>query len=200
MTDSTRDDTPETRSGEAGDADGDTSRTVPAGAFVIVVMVAMALGVLAVVALTTAGSGGENDELRTARTTAGRFSERFLTFEHDALDEWKADVLASSTGGFAEEVEEVEAGLRRLIDEAELDAQAQVTDIFIGEIANGSVSAVVVYDRELVTADGTRTERDRYMQLRLLRVDGEWLVDNVLDIATAGATPPSPATTTTVVG
>lgn len=178
------------------------SRTVPAGAFIIAVMVAMALGVLAVVALATGGGDGDSEELRQARTAAGRFGERFLTFEHDALDEWKADVLAGSTGGFAEEVEEVESGLRRLIDESRLDAETRVTEIFIGEIDNGSVSAVLVYDRELQTASGVRTERDRYMQLRLLRVDGEWLVDNVIDIATAAGTPtaPSPVTTPTTTG
>ena len=135
---------------------------------------------------------------KTARLAAGRFSEKFLTFKHDGLDEWKADVLALSTGGFSNEVDTVEEGLRRLIDQAQLDATAQVTDIFMGEIDKGSVSVVVVYDRDLTGSSGSRTETDRYMQLSLLSVDGEWLVDNVIDIASAQSpTTPSGATPTT---
>jgi len=163
-------------------------RTVPAGAFVIAVLVAGALAVLAVFALasgdgTDGGGGGEDQEVRLA---SGRFAERFLTFEHDQLDTWKEDVLALSTGGFAEEVEEVESGLRTLIAESELDAVTQVTDIFVGEVERGGVEVVVVYDRELRGGEQGRTESDRYLQLAMVRVDGEWLVDNVLDIASAG--------------
>lgn len=161
-------------------------RTVPAGAFIIAVLVAGALAVLAVFALASddGGSGGGEDQ--EVRLAAGRFTERFLTFEHDELDAWKDDVLALSTGGFAEEVEEVEAGLRALIAESELDAVTQVTDIFVGEVARGGVEVVVVYDREVRGGDEGRTESDRYLQLAMIRIDGEWLVDNVLDIASAG--------------
>lgn len=160
------------------------SRTVPAAAFIAAVFVAGALGLLAVVSLAT-GSGGD-DAADDARFAAGRFAERFLTFEHDALDDWKAGVLSLSTGGFASEVEEVEEGLRRLIDESELDATTQVTEIFVGDVDGGTASVVLIYDRDVTGASGTRSETDRYMQLELNLVDGEWLVDNVLDISTAG--------------
>lgn len=160
-------------------------RTVPVGAFIAAVLVAGALGILAVVALAGGGGGGD-DRADDARFAAGRFAERFLTFEHDALDDWKADVLSLSTGGFAGEVEDVEEGLRRLIGESELDAQTQVTEIFVGDVDSGTASVVVIYDRDVSGESGVRSETDRYMQLELNLVDGEWLVDNVLDIATAG--------------
>ena len=172
-------------------------RTVPAGALVLAVMVAAALGILAVVALAIddddASPGGGSGELDDVRLAAGRFAERFLTFEDDALDTWRDEVEAMSTAGFAEEVDEVQEGLRRLISEAELDAQAEVTGIFTGEVERGAVDVIVIYDRQLTSASGARDETDRYMQLALLRVDGQWLVDNVIDIATAGAAGTSPA-------
>lgn len=164
-------------------------RTVPAGAFVIAVMVAMALAVLATVALTMdddgTGSTTASSSDREVRLAAGRFTERFLTFEHDALDEWKGEVLSLTTAGFAEEVEEVESGLRTLIAESELDAVTEVTDIFVGEEERGGVEVVVVYDRDLRGGELGRSETDRYLQLAMLRIDGEWLVDNVIDIATS---------------
>lgn len=161
-------------------------RTVPAGAFVIAVLVAVALGVLAVYALASGGGREAGDDHQDVRLAAGRFAERFLTFQHDELDAWKQDVLSLTTSGFAEEVEEVESGLRTLIAESELDAVTQVTDVFVGEVDRGAVEAVVVYDRELRGGGPVRTESDRYLQVAMVRIDGEWLVDNVVDLASAG--------------
>ena len=92
----------------------------------------------------------------------------------------------TSTGGFAGEVEDVEDGLRRLIGESELDATTQVTEIYVGDIDGGTASVVLIYDREVRSSAGTRSEADRYMQLEMNLVDGDWLVDNVVDISTDG--------------
>lgn len=168
----------------AGDPPPGPGRTVPAGALVVAIMVAAAMAVLAIVALTTADGGGEGDD--DARFAAGRFTERFLTHDHDALDEWKAAVLELSTPGFAEQVNAQDETLRELIESTELDATTQVTEIFLGEVDRNTVTAVLIYDRELRSTSGTRTETDRYVQLRLVELDGEWLVDDVVDIATTG--------------
>lgn len=181
-------------------------RTVPIGAFALAVLVAVALAGLSVFALSSDDGSGDGDGERDVRLAAGRFSERFLTFEYDQLDVWKQDVLALATGGFAEEVEEVESGLRTLIAESELDATTQVTDIFAGEVERGAVEVVVVYDRDLRGGGPARSETDRYLQLTMLRIDGEWLVDNVIDIASAGgaggtvAPADTPTTTSTPAG
>jgi len=159
-------------------------RTVPAGAFVLVLAVAAALAVLAVVALTADGGGADDD--RDVRLAAGRFTERFLTFRHDGLDEWEQDVRRLSTPGFGEEVDEVRESLRALISDGRLDAETQVVDVFVGEEDRGAIGVVVVYDRTVVGEDVDREETDRYLQLGLVRIDGAWLVDEVIDIATAG--------------
>lgn len=187
---------------EPAPANNPARRTVPAAALVLAVVVAALLGILAVVALAGADATGSSEEVDEARFAAGQFTERFLTFEHDALDDWKADVLALSTGAFAGEVEEVEEGLRRLIAESEIDARTEASTIFLSEIDRGSVSAIVVYDRDVIDPSGTRSERDRYMQLELDLVEGTWLVDNVIDIATAAPAgagdEPGPTTSSTV--
>lgn len=191
--------TPTTDDGPDPDADAPEPprperRTVPVGAFLVAVLVAGALAVLAAFALAASDGSGDGAD-QEVRLAAGRFAERFLTFDHDELDAWQEDVLALSTTGFAEEVEEVEAGLRTLIADSELDAVTQVTDIFIGQIERGSVEVVVVYDRELRGGGPGRTESDRYMQLAMVRIDGDWLVDNVVDLASGGdvgGTPPPP--------
>lgn len=185
MTEPDAETTIEESAGEVAETGSPEPRTVPIGMFLAAVLVAAALAILAVVSLTD-GSGGSLDSRDDVRIAAGRFAERFLTFEHDAIDDWKAGVLALSTGGFAGEVEEVEEGLRRLIGESELDAVTQVSEIFLGDVESGTASVVLIYDREVTGTSGTRSEADRYMQLELNLVGGEWLVDNVLDISTAG--------------
>lgn len=183
---------------------GGPGRTVPAGAFVLAVMVAAALGILAVVALAMDGEGAGGSaggsELDDARFAAARFAERFLTISEESLDTWRDEIEPLATAGFVDEVEDVEESLRRLVAEAELDAEGVVTDVYMGEIERGAVTAVVAYDRQVRSSSGPRSEAGYHMLMSLLRVDGQWLVDNVVDIgtfATAGADPTAPSTTTT---
>ena len=162
---------------------------------------AAALAILAVVALASddGGGGGAGGD-QEVRLAAGRFTEQFLTYEGDDFEAWKADIVELSTGGFAEEFEEAERGLRVFFEEGARDAVAEVSDVFVGQEDRGAVDVVVIYDRE-VSGGGEEgyTESDRYLQLSLLRVDGEWLVDDVIDVATAadlgaGAGAPAPST------
>jgi Mce-associated membrane protein len=182
----------------APEAPADRSRrTVPAGAFVVAVMVAAALAILAVFALDSGGDGDGGPSDQELRLAAGRFTEEFLTYDGGDFDAWKADVLALSTGGFAEEFEQAERGLRVFFEEGARDAVAQVNEVFVGQEDRGAVEVVVVYDRDVSGGEEEAyTETDRYLQLSMLRIDGQWLVDNVTDIATAsdlGAPPTSTA-------
>lgn len=180
-----------------------TRRTVPAGAFVVAVMVAAALAILAAVALASGGDDGDGASSdQEVRLAAGRFTEQFLTYDGGDFEAWKAEVLELSTGGFAEEFEEAERGLRVFFEEGARDAVAEVSDVFVGQEDRGAVEVVVVYDRDVSGGEEEAyTESDRYLQLSLLRIDGAWLVDNVTDIATAddlaGTAPATPTTTTT---
>lgn len=178
-----------------------SGRTVPVGAFAIAVIVAAALAVLAVFALASdsgSGSGGDDREVRLA---AGRFAERFLTYEGSDFESWRDEVLDLSTGGFAEEFAEAESGLRVFFEEGARDAVARVTDVFVGDEERGSVQVVVAYDRVVTGDEDQFSESDRYLLLSLIRVDGQWRADNVIDLASSsdlgGAVPPADGTSTT---
>lgn len=159
--------------------------TVPVGAFVVAVLVAVAMGALALLGSTGGDVAGNGDDTEI-RLAAGRFAEQFLTFEHDGLDAWQEAILPLATSGFAEEVDDVRAGLEEIISQSELDATTTVSQVFVSDVERGSVDVVVIYDRRLSGPDAERTEQDRYLQLNLVRVDGNWLVDEVIDIASAG--------------
>ena len=176
-------------------------RTVPVGAFAIALIVAAALAVLAVFALASesdSGSGGDDREVRLA---AGRFAERFLTYEGSDFETWRGEVLALATGGFAEEFAEAESGLRVFFEEGARDAVARVTDVFVGDEERGTVEVVVAYDRVVTGGEDRFSESDRYLLLSLIRIDGEWRADKVVYLASAGdpggSVPPSGGAPTT---
>lgn len=167
----------------AGDVSGGAPaprRTVPAGAFVVALMVAVACACLAVLALVLRPGG--DDEAQDARLAAGRFTDAFLTIEYDALDEWKAGVLALSTVGFADELDAAESLIETLVVADQIDAVPEITAVFVGDEDRGSIQTVVRYDWTLTGSGGVRTQPDRYLELTLLRVEEQWLVDDVVDI------------------
>lgn len=164
-------------------------RTVPVAAFAIAVIVAAALGVLAVIALSVGGGGdGADEQVDDVRFAAGRFAERLLSWEHDDFDDWLPSVLTLSTGSFAGEVREIESGLRTLAGEGRLDLEARVTDVYVGDVERGTASAVVTYNLEITDDEGTRIDRGRYVRIDLVEIEGQWLADDVIDILTD--TPP----------
>lgn len=172
-----------------------SGRTVPVGAFAIAVLVAAALAILAVFALASESGSDDGGQDREIRLAAGRFSERFLTYEDSDFETWRDEVLELATGGFAEEFAEAESGLRVFFDEGARDAVARVTDVFVAEEERGTVEVIVSYDRVVTGGEDRFSESDRYLLLSLIRVDGEWRADNVVDLASSGdpggAAPPS---------
>ena len=173
----------------------DRGRTVPVGAFAVAVLVAAALAILAVFALASENGSDQGGQDREIRLAAGRFSERFLTYEDSDFETWRDEVLELATGGFAEEFAEAESGLRVFFEEGARDAVARVTDVFVAEEERGTVEVIVSYDRVVTGGEDRFSEADRYLLLSLIRVDGEWRADNVVDLASSdglgGGAPPS---------
>lgn len=172
------------------DADGSgpprAERTVPVGAFAIAVIVAAALAVLSVFALASDSGSDDGPREREVRLAAARFAERFLTYEGSDFESWRDEVLELSTGGFAEEFAEAERGLRVFFDQGARDAVARVTEVFVGDEERGTVEVVVSYDRVVSGEEDRFSEQDRYLLLSMIRVDGDWRADNVVDLASSG--------------
>lgn len=179
-------------------------RTVPVGMFVLAVLVAGILGLLAVVALSVdvddGGSGG------AARSAAGEYTERFLALSHDGYDEWLGDMRSIGTAGFAESVGRREDELRTLLTQTQVTWQGTAVDVFTTSESDGVVSAMVLYDLVVTDAEGTRTIPDQYLRMDLVEGKDGWLVERVLSITgdaggigpgVGSAPTPSPDSTTT---
>lgn len=185
---------------------GREPRTVPAGLFVLAVLVAGVLGIFAIIALGVDDSDDGTDA-GPARTAAGDYAERFLALSHDSFDAWLEDMRSIGTAGFAESVGRRERELRTLLSENQVSWQGSAIDVFLTDESDGLVSAVVLYDLDVTDQEGTRVIPDQYLRVDLVEGRDGWLVERVLSITSdasalvSGANPPPdttpPATTPT---
>ena len=172
-------------------------------AVVLCVVFGLAAIVLAVVA-AGAGDDGESGDRQAVRRVAGQFGEALLTYDHRDLAGHRERVLVTATTSFADEYEEAfSESLSALIEETKASSTATVKDIFLSELDEGTAEAILVADLRLTGAGGPRTVSDVYFKLELVRIDGEWKVDDVVspnfsnfDVTGDGSTTRSTTSTT----
>jgi len=145
--------------------------------------------VLAVVAASLQGQlSAERDDRREVERVAGELTAALLTYDHRDLEGWRARVLAHSTGSFRRTFEDTyKASLEPIVTEAQASSTGTVKDIFLGEIDNGSATAIVVASTVAEGNAGRRRGFDTYVQLDLVEVDGRWRVNDVTNLNLGGS-------------
>ncbi len=102
-------------------------------------------------------------------------------------------MLALSTGAFASEYERAVGALASLIDQTKATSEATAGDVFVGNLGDGKASAIVVIEIRANGVGGPRVSVDNYVDLSLVKVEGEWKVDGVRNLnlgVAGGATSP----------
>lgn len=153
-------------------------RTVPLGAFVVAVLAAVAMALVAIVAANTEPS----DDTRAARVAAGQFVERFLTFDSADLSTWSAEVRTRIIPSFEAEFAEFEQEILSLAEAGGATSfrnEARVSELYVAEVERGTVAVVVQFDWQTTNAG---VFRDQYVQLLMVELDGSWLVSDVIDL------------------
>lgn len=161
-------------------------------AFVLAVSLAVVFGILAVVfaVLAVGGDDGEGSRVSGLRRAAGEMAEAFFTWDHQDLDAHRDRVLVLATGSFRSEYEDqFDASIRNVITQAQSTSQAFVQDVYVSEIDEERAEAVVVVDLEQDGVAGPRTQRDIYVVITFVEVDGDWKVDDVTDPFPVGGLP-----------
>ena len=155
----------------------------------------------AVAAVQSSRLHRERADRRDVTSVAGRFATALLTYDYRNLPAAKARVLALSVGKFRQEYEQAySGGLDVLITQTKAISQVTVTHLYVGEIAAGHAEAVIVVNQTSTGTTGTHPAIDQYVQLDLVRVSGEWKVDNVTNLTDTQprqSSPPTPSTSTT---
>ncbi len=153
------------------------------------------LGVVAV------GLKSDKDELadqQTAvRSVSERFVDAFLEYDYRNPDASIETVLSLTAPPFTEQFEEAVPALQESFETAEQVSTGTVRDVFVAEVdPDGSAIAIVVYDRRIDGTGGPREETNLYLRLGLVERDGDWRVNDVinLNLAIAGAGSETPTT------
>lgn len=124
-----------------------------------------------------------------------------LLLELDSADaeEIRPQLEALAAGQFRDELDRAfSAGLSDVLAAANTNAEAEVTRVFLDASPAGAVSAISVSE---VTRSGPElpepTTFQAYLQLELLRVDGEWRIVEVADLGIGRGGAPAPTPTGT---
>lgn len=177
------------------------------GLWVLVAVLALvALAASVIAADAVADRDRERRDRQAVEEVAGRLATALSTYDFRNFEATKQRVLDLSTGAFATEYERAVAALASLIDQTQATSQATAGDVFVGNLADGKASAIVVIEIRANGIGGPRVSVDNYVDLSLVKVEGEWRVDGVrnLNLGVSGggtATPPAtgpsaPGTTT----
>jgi len=127
---------------------------------------------------------------------ASRMTSALLTYDYRDLDKTKQAVLALATGKFRTDYDQNFGGLASLFTTTKGQSTATVKDVFVSGIDHDTATAIVVFDERTQGTSGQRLNVDLYLRLSLVKVKGQWRVDDVTNLNFPVQTPPSSPPTT----
>lgn len=170
--------------------DGESAQVRPGGTagwrlpvavlLALLLLVAVALGIWGYVRL---GSADEDLDARGEVTrVAERFMVQFNTYDPEGVEEYTGTVnemlSTSARTAFSEQIEDITT----LIRETDLKSQGEVLVSGVASLDPDSARVLVVADAQATSQAGTVDRHFRW-QIDLVKVDGEWLVDDFNPVA-----------------
>lgn len=151
-----------------------------------------------VLAIVAVGLQSEKDDLASERSAvqdvAARFAQAFGDYDYRDPSTFSEDLLPLSAPPFTDQLEDA---LPALVDSAvavERTSSATVDDVFVAEVddEDGTAVALVVYSAVETSIAGQFPLENVYMRLGMVRVDGSWRVNDVINLNFALAQTPAP--------
>ena len=127
---------------------------------------------------------------------ASRMTSALLTYDYRDLDKTKRAVLGLATGKFRTDYDQNFGGLASLFTTTKGQSTATVKDVFVSGIDHDTATAIVVFDERTQGTSGQHLNVDLYLRLSLVKVKGQWRVDDVSNLNFPAQAPAqSPPTT-----
>ena len=177
-------------------------KTYSRSAFRTAVVLAVVFFIGTVVAVVFAAQQHRQlQESRDARAgveqVASRMTSALLTYDYRDLDKTKQAVLRLATGKFRTDYDQNFGGLASLFTTTKGQSTATVKDVFVSGVDHDTATAIVVFDERTQGTSGQHLNVDLYLRLSLVKVKGQWRVDDVTNlnfpVQPSGETPPTTA-------
>jgi hypothetical protein len=193
--DATTTEVPATDENHAEVVDTPEPKAAPSRSMVRNLAVLCVIFFVATVAMAVVAASQHRQLQRTRDTRAGienvasRFASAVLTYDYRDLNKTKQAVLGLSTGKFRTDYEQNFTGLSALFTTTKGQSTATVKDVFVSGVENNTASAIVVLDERGQGTSGQRLNVDWYLRLSLVKVQGNWRVDDLINLNFAGQGP-----------
>jgi Mce-associated membrane protein len=116
-----------------------------------------------------------------ARTAAAQAAEQFAArvnnYEVESIEGYQAGITPLLTTKFQAEFEKAMGDIVTSVKEAEMSSEGKVLTSAVSSVDADSAEVLVVADASVKTVFDTRARHFRW-EVSLVKVDGEWLVDN----------------------
>lgn len=155
-------------------------------------MAAVFIGLVTVSALATVallvllGRIEDTDSAADSRRDVVRVAERFTVqvnnYDSQSVDDYKTAVSSMLSTKFSDEFDKAMEDIVKSVQEAEMDSEGKVLASGVASLDQDSAQVLVVADADVQTVFDTRQRHFRW-EISLVRVDGEWLVDDFTPVA-----------------
>jgi hypothetical protein len=161
--------------------------SVAAGVFAVL---AIALGILFVSEHNKKASVDSSDRTSIS-ATAAQVAEAITAVLPSASSSQSATVQQLGTSPVVAQYNEISDAIRKVMTQLKLTSiRGTVKEVYVGNIDNSESKVIVRLDLVYV-GDTTRVIPDQYLDMSLAKLDGTWKVDNVqvLNVALSSQTP-----------
>lgn len=181
-------DDPDDRAAADQDADGERPVTgpVPRRRLLPVALGALLVAAVVIAVLAYREASDERDRAdrlaaqdaaeRDVASVAGAFGEALLTYDRADLASARAKIAATATESFLDTYDETFLALEPVISELQAVGVGQADTVYVAEVGADTAKAVVVLDQRVDSTAGTREVTGVYLQVDLVREEGEWRV------------------------
>ena len=122
-------------------------------------------------AVDTAAARGQ------ATSVAEQFAAQVNNYDSQSIDDYQQRVSSVLTTKFAGEFEKAMSDIVQSVNQADMTSKGDVLTSAVASIDTDSADVLVVADANVKTVFDTRARHFRW-EVSLVKVDGEWLVDN----------------------
>ncbi|GGK48853.1 hypothetical protein Ppa06_05520 [Planomonospora parontospora subsp. parontospora] len=120
----------------------------------------------------------ERSERLAVSTRAGEFAVALQTYDHTDLQAYRDRVFGLSGEDFEKTYDEAFSPLESVISAMKASSTASVRDVYVSEVADGRARAITVVDSQVKSTAGTRRMLGAHMELGLVKVGGQWRVND----------------------